>query len=111
MEDHSLCHLSAAARRPEASEDHMRAMSELRLLEGDSTPPNPNGDSASQPVAPPQFSELEAFVRTEVGLREALQVKITELERELAQLRASGAGSAEAGERTAALASAEAELA
>ena len=59
---------------------------------------------------PAPFSELEEFVRTEVGLRQALQQQIAEYERELAALRGSAGVSADAAERSARIEAAEQEL-
>src|SRR4051812_28033425 len=62
----------------------MRATSELRLLQGSEPPPEEatadrQSDGTSTPTA---FSELEAFVRRELKLREDLQRKLDAYERQ-----------------------------
>src|SRR4051794_16393527 len=69
----------------------------------------PPADADGGEVSEAPFSELESFVRTEVGLRTALQEKLTAAEAELAALRTSagsggGVGAADLEAREQALA-------
>src|SRR5689334_12588814 len=87
----------------------MRATSELQLIEGGGEPPERPGATEAD-ASPPIFSELEAFVRTEVGLREALQQQLAEAQRETASLREASAQWADATDRLARAEAAEREL-
>src|SRR5262249_13665734 len=91
-------------------EDPMRATSELHLIEGGGEPPERPGAPEAE-ANPPIFSELEAFVRTEVGLREALQQQLDEAQRETAAMREASVQWADATDRISRAESAERALA
>src|SRR5262245_44720612 len=84
----------------------MRANPDLRLIDTSGAPADEPGPP-QETGTPSIVSELEVFVRKEVGLREALQLRLAERERELEELRGTLAESGDVAVRASRLEAAE----